>query len=401
MADPHGSFIWYELLTRDAEAAGAFYGEVVGWTNADSGLADRSYRILMADGAGIGGMMQLSGEMIEHGAKAVWLGYFGVDDVDTTIAAIRADGGTILMEPFDIPQVGRVAMFADRQGIPSYVMRGAVDGTSGAFSPTTPRHCSWNELRTSDQADALAFYVRHFNWVAGDTMDMGPMGTYQFVGIGGVTHGAVMTRPPDGPPPGWNYYMRVADIDAAIARAGAWRDSRQRADGSAGRRLCRERHRSGRSPLFAGWSTKIRGGVMENETPKSLRLIALGLLAWNLIGVVAFISQWRMDAHAIAELPHTQQFLWAHMTARVWIAYATAVTAGTLTALMLVSRRKAAYPLAAFSLIAVIVQFTNPALLQVAADEGFGIMAFPLVIVAVCAVQLWLAMRWRAKGWLA
>lgn len=140
---------------------------------------------------------------------------------------------------------------------------------------------------------------------------------------------------------------------------------------------------------------------METNPPRSLRWIAIVLLVWNLIGVVMFVSQWRMDAHDIAALPSTQQFLWTHMTARVWIAYATAVTTGTLGALSLWRQRKAAVPLFALSLIALIVQFTNPVLLETAAREGYGLMAFPVFLIVVGAVQVWLARRLQGKGWLA
>ena len=30
MASPHGSFVWYELMTTDATAAEAFYKSVIG-----------------------------------------------------------------------------------------------------------------------------------------------------------------------------------------------------------------------------------------------------------------------------------------------------------------------------------------------------------------------------------
>ncbi len=139
---------------------------------------------------------------------------------------------------------------------------------------------------------------------------------------------------------------------------------------------------------------------MDIIPPKSLRWVAITLLLWNLIGVGFFVSQWRMDAHEIAKLPATQQFLWTHMTARVWIAYATAVFAGTFGAITLLLRRGAAFPLFALSLLALIVQFSNPVLLETAGREGYGIMAFPLFLITVGAVQLWLAHRWRRKGWL-
>ena len=31
MANPHGSFVWHELMTTDTKAAEAFYRDAVGW----------------------------------------------------------------------------------------------------------------------------------------------------------------------------------------------------------------------------------------------------------------------------------------------------------------------------------------------------------------------------------
>jgi predicted enzyme related to lactoylglutathione lyase len=41
---------------------------------------------------------------------------FGVDDLDATIAAIEANGGTVLMRPYHIETVGRLIFFRDTEG---------------------------------------------------------------------------------------------------------------------------------------------------------------------------------------------------------------------------------------------------------------------------------------------
>lgn len=69
MTNKHGAFIWYELLTKDVTALDAFCSVVIGWTSTDSGQTDRNYRILMANGAGVGGMMQLTEAMMAHGVE--------------------------------------------------------------------------------------------------------------------------------------------------------------------------------------------------------------------------------------------------------------------------------------------------------------------------------------------
>jgi predicted enzyme related to lactoylglutathione lyase len=62
------------------------------------------------------------------------------------------------------------------------------------------------------------FYARLFGWTKGEGMDMGPMGIYQLFEIDGVPAGAIMTKEPDQPRPGWRFYFQVDAIDAAVRR---------------------------------------------------------------------------------------------------------------------------------------------------------------------------------------
>ncbi|MET0138199.1 MAG: VOC family protein [Sphingobium sp.] len=220
----HGAFIWYELLTSDADAAQAFYGKVVGWTAADSGQPDMDYRILSAGENGIGGLMQITPDMAGNGARPTWLGYVAVDDVDACVESIGHGGGAVTMPAMDIPGVGRIAMVADPQGAPFYIMKPEGEGESLAFAYDVPRigHCAWNELATSDQSAAWHFYGSRFGWTKDGAMDMGPMGSYDFIrhhGPTGGVIGAIMTALPEMGPPHWNQYFRVADIDVARAAA--------------------------------------------------------------------------------------------------------------------------------------------------------------------------------------
>jgi predicted enzyme related to lactoylglutathione lyase len=213
----HGSFIWYELLTADADAAAAFYGEVIGWTATAAGVPGYDYRFFWAGEQGIGGHMSITQEAAEHGMRPGWYGFIGVDDVDAAVAAIEGDGGTVLMPAMDIPDVGRMALVTDPQHVPFYVMRGSSDQASDSFG-SGPGHCCWNELSTADQGAALSFYTRHFGWKQGDAMPMGELGDYVFINQGDEMIGAVMPHGGDGPLPMWRFYFVVPDIDAAAAK---------------------------------------------------------------------------------------------------------------------------------------------------------------------------------------
>lgn len=224
-----GDFIWYELLSPDVGGSKTFYDSVVGWTVATTSDFPNGYRMIgRSDGKSAGGILPLTAGMTAHGARPMWLGYIGVDNVDSTADAITGDGGTILMPPFDIPQVGRVAMVADPAGVPFYIMAGTPPpgqprARSDVFDPKKPQHIRWNELSTSDQDGAVAFYARHFGWTQEGGMPMGEMGDYKFVQVNGVGIGAIMRKPASSPMSAWTYYIGVDDIDraaGAVTRGG-------------------------------------------------------------------------------------------------------------------------------------------------------------------------------------
>ncbi|QJU56789.1 VOC family protein [Sphingomonas sp. AP4-R1] len=219
MANQHGEWVWYELLTSDADAAQAFYEKVVGWTIARGELngepSPMDYRIMTApDGKNAGGLMKLP-----EGAPMppVWLGYIGVNDVDAAVSAVEHDGGRLHMPAMELEGVGRFAFLADPQGVNFYVMRGSVDARSEAYDRRAPGHCSWCELIAPDDAAALHFYGTLFGFVKDGAMPMGEMGDYSFLRTAHGTEpfGAVMRQQPNQPVPAWVFYFRVADVDAA------------------------------------------------------------------------------------------------------------------------------------------------------------------------------------------
>jgi predicted enzyme related to lactoylglutathione lyase len=217
MRNPHGDFIWYELLTRDPGAAKRFYDPVAGWTIEAQASGPMDYRMIDTGDGLVGGTMTLTREMTDHGARPTWLGYIGVDDVDATVAKVEGKGGKVMMPATDIPDVGRIAMVTDPQGNPFYVMRGAVDRVSTSFDPAKTGHAAWNELQTSDLDAAKGFYPDVFGWTLGEVMPMGEMGDYQFIHHDGRMIGAMMKAPP-GAPTGWSFAFFNQDVDAAVAR---------------------------------------------------------------------------------------------------------------------------------------------------------------------------------------
>lgn len=218
-----GGFVWYELMTTDADAAGVFYGAVVGWslTGHDPASPVDYRHFLRDDGRNAAGVLGLTAEMQAQGAHPAWVPYFAVADVDAVSAAILADGGRALGPRMDIAE-GSFAMVTDPFGTPFYLMRPnppahAPDAVSDAFSPDKVQHVRWNELPTPDLAGALAFYARHFGFDLEQSMPMGPAGAYHFIGHGGQVLGGMMQRSGDDVPSLWRAYFGVPSVTAAQA----------------------------------------------------------------------------------------------------------------------------------------------------------------------------------------
>jgi predicted enzyme related to lactoylglutathione lyase len=216
MNKPSG-FIWYELLTNDVDAAARFYGDVVGWGSRDSGTPGMDYRMWSIDGEMIGGLMAIPAPA--KGMPPMWAGYLNVEDVDASVARIKAAGGATMMPPTDIPGVGRIAMVADPQGASFYVMTPIGEGMSTSFAPGRRGHAQWNELHTTDWEAALAFYAREFGWSKSSIFDMGAMGSYLLLNNGGAPIGGMFNSP--APKPMWLPYFNVEGVDAAKARVEA------------------------------------------------------------------------------------------------------------------------------------------------------------------------------------
>ncbi|MEP6504073.1 MAG: VOC family protein [Betaproteobacteria bacterium] len=219
MSNRHGTPIWYELMTQDPLAARRFYAAVVGWNIDESPPAGSTmdYRMISAEDALVGGVFTLTADMTGQGARPCWLMYIGVDDVDACAAAIVAAGGRVDVPAFDIPDVGRIAMVADPQGAPFYVMRGSSDENSNACDPGKAGHGAWHELHAADGAQALGFYMDRFGWGKSGAVDIGPMGLYQLFTIDGRDMGGIMTDAAF-PRPAWLVYFRVDGIERAAAR---------------------------------------------------------------------------------------------------------------------------------------------------------------------------------------
>jgi predicted enzyme related to lactoylglutathione lyase len=209
-----GRFAWYELMTSDPKAAVAFYTEVVGWKAEPWEGPD--YTMFVGSQGPLGGTMQ------RPGPEPQWMSNVLVDDVDAASAKVKKLGGRVLSEPSDMPKIGRFSVVADPQGATIALFK-PESGEMALHDETKAGEFDWNELLTTDQNAAFAFYSEICGWKKLREHDMGPMGTYLIYGIGGKELGGIFTKAAEMVqlPTAWTYYVNVSDIEAAGKRAAA------------------------------------------------------------------------------------------------------------------------------------------------------------------------------------
>ena len=104
---------WHELLAAEAPTAFAFYGALLGWRKAETGVdRDGTYQLFSAGGQTIGGMFTKPAIV----PVPFWLYYFNVGDVDAAAARAKAAGGEILEGPLDVMGGAWVVRCMDPQG---------------------------------------------------------------------------------------------------------------------------------------------------------------------------------------------------------------------------------------------------------------------------------------------
>lgn len=215
-----GRPVWYELMTTDMKAAESFYTAVVGWTSEPFPGAGQPYTALNRNGSvGVGGIMQRPAEVK---APPFWAMYVAVPKLEDAVSKITSLGGKVHTDVISIPNVGRMQLLMDPQGAAFYVIEPASQEQRPEGAPEIG-DASWIELMTTDQKAALKFYQDVFGWQTGQTMDMGPMGTYQIFNRHDRQLGGIMNKPKEmaNVPPNWQIYFRVPNVDAAAERVKA------------------------------------------------------------------------------------------------------------------------------------------------------------------------------------
>lgn len=212
---PAGTPCWVDLGAPDVAASTAFYGSVMGWSFFDSGAEFGHYMICQVNGHAAAAI----GPKQDPSQPTTWTVYLASDDADATAKAITANGGTVLVDPFDVVGNGRMTIALDPSGAAFGVWQAA--GTIGAEIYNEPGGLTWEDARLTDPDAARAFYTAVFGY-SYQNLDGAPEDYTTFHladpplgGIGG------MIGAPTGTTSHWVAYFSVANVDATAAAATA------------------------------------------------------------------------------------------------------------------------------------------------------------------------------------
>ena len=216
---PPGTPSWVELSSPDTAASASFYGELFGWEATDPGPVEETggYQMFQQGDKRIAGLMR----HMQEGHPTAWATYVSVADADETADKVKAAGGSVILEPMDVMDIGRMAFFADPTGAVFGVWQPR--SFAGADLVNEPNSLCWNEVMTRDSETNKAFYPAVFGWDAGRPQFEGAPESYVVWEVDGKPAGGMMQMtddffPPE-VPPHWGVCFAVADCDAIVAKA--------------------------------------------------------------------------------------------------------------------------------------------------------------------------------------
>jgi uncharacterized protein len=109
-----GAACWQELATTNVDASGKFYTQTFGWKAEAVQMEGMVYTLFKLGDEQVGGMYPQPKEMA--GMPPFWGVYFDVKNTDEIANAVKANGGSVMVPPADIPNIGRFAVFTDPTG---------------------------------------------------------------------------------------------------------------------------------------------------------------------------------------------------------------------------------------------------------------------------------------------
>jgi len=215
----HGMFSWTDLSTSDPAAAKKFYGALFGWASEDMPAGPGMvYTMCKLNGSDAAAITQQRDDEKSGGVPPHWNAYITVDNVDERTKKAQSAGGKVLMQPFDVMDVGRMSVVADPTGAALCLWQAKKH--IGAQITGDPGSICWAELMTTNVDTAGKFYTSVFGWKA-EPQSQVPGMNYTVFKLGDAPVTGMMPNPKDMQkvPPFWLCYFATANCDATAKKA--------------------------------------------------------------------------------------------------------------------------------------------------------------------------------------
>ena len=213
---PDGTPCWVDLGTTDIAKAINFYRSEFGWDAQQGGPEMGGYTRALLDGRNVAG---IGPNMSQPDAPSAWATYFAATDADAAAARITSAGGTVLMGPLDVMDLGRMVIATDVTGAPFGIWQ-AMKHT-GSQVANVPGAFTWSEHMSHDFEGAKAFYAAVFGYEYGDmSTENFSYATLLINGqqvVGGM--GALPAGDPASQPAFWAVYFGTSDTDKSVELA--------------------------------------------------------------------------------------------------------------------------------------------------------------------------------------
>src|SRR5205085_3794972 len=170
------TFCWSEHSTSDLEGAKSFYAGMFGWEGSDNPIPGGGvYSMQNVAGKPVAAIAPQPEQQREAGVPSLWNSYVSVESADAAAEKAKALGASVHAPPFDVMDVGRMAVIQDPQG--AFFMLWQPRAHVGAALVNAPGAMVWNELRSPDLDGSSAFYSALFGWTI-ERREGSSLGTY-------------------------------------------------------------------------------------------------------------------------------------------------------------------------------------------------------------------------------
>lgn len=211
------TFCWFELATTRSDDALRFYQKLFGWSSERVPMPGMGDYIMLSQGeASVGAMYDQTPETGLGQIPPNWSGYVAVESCDASAKRAQELGGTLMKEPFDVMEMGRMAIVQDPAGAIINLWQAKGPGAGASIDHRAKGRVCWCEQQSRDVAASVAFYQKLFGWRMDDKGD----GYVQFFSgdapLGGffdLTSHAHLAQVPAN----WMIYFATDDVDASAA----------------------------------------------------------------------------------------------------------------------------------------------------------------------------------------